>query len=115
VWAARRAAGLPARNTDSKYNEHFLKLVKAFIRHNNEMARFYLYDCEPLIKRMKAQGVNFIEFTGFNDSVIRLMRAGQKDAAVVLYTHTIMDCIAVYWPDCQHPVWLKYRHLRLPE
>jgi hypothetical protein len=112
VWRARRAAGLPARNTDDKYNEHFRDLVKHFLRYNREMARFYLHDCEPLVQKMKLAGVNFVEMTGFNDSIIRLMRAGEKQAATILYMQTIMDCIATYWPDCPHPVWLKYRHLR---
>lgn len=113
-WQARREAQLPAKIYEVRSFPLMTKLVKAFLRHNREMARFYLKDCGPLIENMRAQNYNFLQLGGFNESILTLMKLGQVDAAVQLYLHTIIDLISEYWPDCDHPTWLKYRHLEVP-
>jgi hypothetical protein len=113
-WRARREAGLPAKVYETDKFPLFRKLVAAFMRYNPAMARFYLEDCGPLVEHMRAKGYNFLQLGGFNEALITLMKLGQVEAAIQLYLHTIIDLVHDYWPDCQHPVWLQYRHLRVP-
>jgi len=109
VWRSQIERGLPP--TGSENNEHFVKLVKYFAVHDKEIARFYLQDSEELVKRMRAKNYDFFQLVGFNDSIIRLVRNEEMHAAMVLYRQTFFDLVEKYWSDCQHPTWLKCRHL----
>lgn len=91
------------------YNEIPLRKFKWYaIRNHYLIARFYLYHCDELVRRMvKAKDVDWKEIYKFVQLVIYHADHGALDKAFAEYYIFVRDLMDKYWPDCTHPIYLK--------
>jgi hypothetical protein len=72
-----------------------------------EEARFYLKECHELIRRMKARGADWSENLSFVKRAAALAMAGDYAAAKSYFSARVAALMESYWPECQHPAYLK--------
>lgn len=68
---------------------------------------FYLKKCEELVHRMDDKKYNWENLSGFNDSLMSLLRSGEVESAMILFRTTVIQLIKKFWKDCDDRVYLN--------
>jgi hypothetical protein len=84
------------------------RLRRFALRHNEGLARAYLYEYSPLTEAMSRQGVDFKDYKWFIDECVKLVEAGKMKEAFAFYTEKIFGMISKFWPECQDQYFKRY-------
>lgn len=88
--------------------KYLLKLRRFAARKDMAVTSFYLYDCKTLIDRMKESGsVDWEKNKKFVSRIVELVKNGKMEKAYNLYFRVVKKLISVYWPECDHSVYLE--------
>lgn len=80
---------------------------KYALKNHNEETRFYIGECQELVRRMDVASVDWREHVGFVRAITTLTRAGNLAAAYLLYRDTMLGLIEKYWPECKAVVLVE--------
>jgi hypothetical protein len=76
------------------------KLRRYAMRKNREVTKFYLYECAPLIDRMRAMNADWVENAKFVKLIAALVKEDKMLQAFELYVGVTKTLIEKYWPEC---------------
>jgi hypothetical protein len=82
-----------------------LKFKRYALRKDPVRTKFYIYDCQELVARMKKQGANWQQNSDFVKHVAKLAREGKFELAYKLYFRKVKALIGRYWHDCESPIY----------
>lgn len=79
-----------------------LKKLKRFgYTHDGELTKFYINDCDKLLKKMKEGGYDWKENILFVKKVVDLIERTGLESAFVFYKNHVKKLIKEYWPSCE--------------
>lgn len=76
------------------------------LTHHFDTSKFYLRECDKLVGKMREANFDWSHLIGFQKSIVTLIRAGELEAAYVLYRDFTIELMQKYWPDCDSPAYL---------
>lgn len=70
---------------------------------HQDLAKFYIRKCEPLISLMSDKQFDWSGFGYFNHALVSMLRGGEIEGAFGFFKNTLAQLLETYWPECPEP------------